>query len=92
MTHAPHQGVRRVLGDDCDECVARAKDLNGLSQLDTGNLRELADLAAEKAAVHPQLLRPQDIGASYADMKAVETLRLAARIVYRSGIDPDVAN
>ncbi len=87
--HAPHQGTRRVLGDDCDECVARADDLHGLSQLDTQNLRELADIAAEKAET--PILRPQDIGASYADMKAVETLRLAARIVYRSGIDPDVA-
>ncbi len=90
MSHAPHQGIRRVLGDDCEECVGRAGDLNGLSQLDTGNLKELAKLATEKQA-SKFILRPSDLGASYADMKAVETLRLAARIVNRSGISPAVA-
>ena len=88
MTHAPHQGTRRVLGDDCDECVARANDLNGLSQLDGHSLRELANLAAQASGKYAD---PKTFGASHADMKAVETLRLAARIVYRSGIDPDVA-
>ena len=94
MSHAPHQGTRRVLGDDCEECVSRAADLNGLSALDNGNLRELAHLAQQKHEVRAagrQITRPTELGASYADMKAVETLRLAARIVYRSGITEEVA-
>ncbi len=90
-THGHHDGVRRVFGDDCKTCVARATGgLEGLSHLDGPNLQELATLAAEKMATHG-LTRPQEIGASYSDMKAVETLRLAGRIVYRSGLDPDVA-
>jgi len=92
-THGHHDGVRRVFGDDCDTCVARATGgLEGLSLLDSGNLQKLADLAAEKQVWdNGDLLRPSQIGASYADMKAVETLRLAGRLVYRSGLDPDVA-
>ncbi len=90
MTHAVHQGTRRVLGDDCDECLSRAGTLNGLSELDSGNLKELAELAQE-IHDHPGLLRPQDLGASYADRNAVETLRLAARITFRSGISQAVA-
>ncbi len=90
MSHSPHLLPRRVLGDDCEECVNRALDLNGLSQLDTGNLQKLAELATELHA-NPGVLRPQELGASYADRKAVETLRLAARIVERSGITEEVA-
>lgn len=93
MSHSPHLLPRRILGDDCEECVSRAMDLNGLSQLDDTNIEKLADLAAEKMVINGGLglVRPQEIGASYADMKAVETLRLAARIVYRSGITEEVA-
>lgn len=92
MSHALHEGVRRVLGDDCEECVARSKDLNGLSRIDTDRLRKLAELATEIKADPYGADTPQaSFGASYADRKAVETLRLAGRIVYRSGIDPDVA-
>ncbi len=92
MTHAPHTDaeIRRVLGDYCDECISRAGTLNGLAELDNGNLRKLAELAQE-IHDHPGLLRPQELGASYADMKAVETLRLAGRIVFRSGITEKVA-
>ena len=90
MSHSPHLLPRRILGDDCEECVSRAGTLNGLSQLDDTNLAKLADLAVEKHTAS-SLLRPQELGASYADMKAVETLRLAARIVDRSGIDMEVA-
>jgi len=61
-----------------------------LSQLDDKNIAKLADLAAEKQAM-TNLVRPQDIGASYADMRAINTLRLAARIVFRSGITEEVA-
>ena len=91
MSHAVHQLPRRILGDDCDECVSRSKDLYGLSQLDTGRLRKLAELALEFHANPGTDDQPQELGASYADRNAVETLRFAARIVYRSGIDPEVA-
>ena len=37
MSHSPHLLPRRVLGDDCDECVSRSLSLNGLSQLDDDN-------------------------------------------------------
>ncbi len=90
MSHGPHELPRRVLGDDCHECRSRANDLYGLSQLDDKNIAKLADLAAEKQAM-TNLVRPQDIGASYADMRAINTLRLAARIVFRSGITEEVA-
>ena len=90
MTHGPHTTPRRVLGDDCHECRSRANDLYGLSQLDDTNIAKIADLAAEKKAM-TNLVRPQDIGASYADMIAVNTLRLAARIVFTSGITEEVA-
>ena len=93
MTHAPHPEaeIRRVLGDNCEECLARSKDLNGLSQLDNSNLRKLAELAKEIHDFQGTLRRPQELGASYADRQAVETLRLAARIVFRSGITEKVA-
>lgn len=85
LMHAPHEGPGRVLYDNCDECVARAiGGLDGLSHLDNGNLKELAKIAVEKMS-HPRLVRPLE-GCSYADMKAVETLRLASRLVERSGI------
>lgn len=92
MSHGPHLRTRRVLGDDCEECLDRASNgLNGLSQLDNGNLRELAAIAREKSNDPFGIERPQAIGASFADMKAVETLRLAARIVYRSEITEEEA-
>ena len=90
MTHGPHTTPRRVLGDDCQECRSRANDLYGLSQLDDRNIAKLANLAVDMAAM-TNLVRPQDIGASYADMIAVNTLRLAARIVFTSGITEKVA-
>ncbi len=91
MTHAPHQGVRLVLDDDCEECVSRSKDLYGLSQLDNGNLRKLGGLAHAIHVNPGSEDAPQELGASYADRNAVETLRLAARIVYRSRITEEVA-
>ena len=90
MSHGHHDLPRRILGDDCAECVERSLDLNGLSNLDDTNIKKLGDLAAEIKAT-PGLMRPQEIGASYADRKAVETLRLAARIVFASGITEEVA-
>ena len=88
--HAPHHDLpRRVLGDNCDECVERSLTIEGLASLDNSNLQKLAELAAEMDTT-PHA-RPQELGASYADAKAVENLRLAARLTYRSGISPDVA-
>lgn len=86
MSHSPHLTPRRVLGDDCEECVMRSQSVLGLTYLDASNMRRLADLATETRDGG----KPDD--ASWADMKAVDTLRMAARVVYRSGIDPDVAS
>lgn len=85
MTHAYHQLPRVVLGDDCEECRRRASDIEGLASLDAGNLRLLGELANDLAVGRP---RPD---ASTADMRAVENLRLAARIVYESGITEEAA-
>lgn len=90
MSHGPHQGTYTVLEDDCEECIGRAGDLNGLSQLDDNNLQELARLATLQFEL-PNIMRPSEIGASYLDIRAVETLRLAARLVYRSGISEQVS-
>ena len=92
MTHAVHEKPRRIFGDDCEECVERAKTLPGLGYLDEFNIKRLAVLAAEVEADPYGEDTPQlSFGASYADMKAVDNLRLAARIVFRSGINPEVA-
>ena len=92
MSHDVHQGIRRVLGDDCGECVARANSgLRGLANLDDNNLRRLAELAEDEKG-HPNWQQPMELGASYADMRAVDTLRLAARLVFRSRITEEVAS
>ena len=91
MSHGHHDLPRRIFGDDCEECVERAKTLPGLGYLDDSNIRKLADLAAEVRANPYGEDTPQlSFGASYADMKAVDNLRLAARIVFRSGITEEV--
>lgn len=95
MTHAVHEKPRIVLGDDCEECLSRAeRGLDGLAELDETNLRRLASIAEAKLEARragDPIVRPSQIGASYADMRATETLRLAARIVEKSGIDPEAA-
>lgn len=85
MSHAPHVSPYRVLSDYCDECFDRSSTLEGLAELDTDNIRELAALAAEKFDM-PDVLRPTQLGASYNDMRAVEVLLLAERIVNKSRI------
>jgi len=91
MTHAVHEKPRRIFGDDCEECVERAKTLPGLGYLDEFNIRALADLAAEvEADPYGEDTPQKSFGASYADMKAVENLRLAGRLVFRSGITEGV--
>lgn len=87
MTHTPHELPRRILGDDCEECRSRSGTLDGLSHLDDGNIRKLGDLAAE---IKTDGVTAES-GISTADWNAVETLRLAARIVFRSGITEEVA-
>ena len=92
MSHGPHELPRRVLGDDCHECRSRANDLYGLSQLDDTNIAKLADLAAEvRADPYGEATPQKSFGASRADMRAVHNLRLAARIVFASGISKEVA-
>lgn len=85
MSHDRHDLPRWVLGDDCEECVSRAGTLDGLEYLDQGNLDRLGELALE---VH-RYGKPPD--ASYADMKAVQTLRRAARLTFAAGITEEVA-
>ena len=92
MTHAVHQSPRRIFGDDCEECVERAKTLPGLGYLDDSNIRKLGDLAVEvRANLYGEDTPQESFGASRADMKAVDNLRQAARIVFASGISEEVA-
>jgi hypothetical protein len=88
MSHAPHQAPRRILGDDCEECVSRAGSIEKLSELDSSNIRRLGDLAAE---LSEERIDRREAGVSYSDERAVENLRLAARIVFASGITEEVA-
>lgn len=87
MSHAIHKLPRRILGDDCEECVERSKDIARLSSLDSSNIVKLGDLAKEMT-LHRGDWPPE---VSYADARAVENLRLAARIVFASGITEEVA-
>lgn len=92
MTHAIHQTPRRIFGDDCDECVERASSIpRMLSGLDSSNKRTLGALAAElhTRAKNGDLSKPDNV--SWADLKAVENLRFAARLVFASGITEEVA-
>ncbi len=92
MSHAYHHEPRRIFGDDCEECVKRASTIRGLASLDPENIRKLADLAAEvKADPYGEDTPQASFDASYTDMKAVDNLRLAARIVFKSGITEEVA-
>ena len=92
MVHAVHVQPRRILGDDCEECVERAKSVQGLATLDHTRIRLLASLAAEVKAGgfsgDPDDRPPE---CSSADMKAVDNLRMAARVVFASGITEEVA-
>lgn len=82
--HDRHVLPRRVLGDDCAECRSRAETIEGLAHLDPHNLAKLAWLAQQAKTDRP-------VDASDADMRAVDNLRLAARIVYASGISEETA-
>ncbi len=92
MSHGAHQSPRRIFGDDCEECVERAKTVQGLAALDDFNIVKLGDLAAEVRADPYGADTPQkSFGASRADMRAVHNLRQAARVVFASGISEEVA-
>ena len=84
--HDRHVTPYRVLADDCTECRGRAQSIEGLAQLDNRNLMMLASLAQQEKMAGA---RPPDTSAM--DMWAVSNLRLAARIVYMSGISEEVA-
>ncbi len=88
MSHGYHRKPRRIFGDDCEECVERASTIAGLAGLDSTNIVKLGHLAAELSIERIDL---REVGVSYADEKAVENLRLAARIVFASGITEKVA-
>jgi hypothetical protein len=87
MSHAVHELPRRIFGDDCKECVGRASTIEGLAALDGSNIKKLGDLAAELQT----RIWERDPPVSFADEQAVENLRLAARIVFASGITEEVA-
>ena len=92
MTHAVHQTPRRIFGDDCNECVERANSIpRMLSGLDSSNKRRLGVLATElhTRVENGDLSKPDDV--SRADLKAVDNLRTAARLVFASGITEKVA-
>ena len=87
MSHAYHELPKVVLGDDCEECVERSQTIEGLASLDEVNLRRLVSLVAEMPRGRfGGVVMEQPSHASKADMRAVENLRLAARIVFASGI------
>ena len=74
MTHAYHGDLKGiVLYDGCMECENRA---TRIWELDGSNLLRLGALGMSNNIT----------GASYADRKALETLKLYARIVVASGI------
>jgi hypothetical protein len=85
MSHSIHDTPSRVFSDDCSECVSRSETIEGLATMDREYLELLAVLAAEA----PNGPKPFD--ASWADMKAVDNLRLAGRLVYRSGITAETS-
>ena len=87
MSHGHHDLPRRIFGDDCEECVERASSIPRLAELDSTNIVKLGDLAAELHEARPAL----SARVSYSDERAVENLRLAARIVFASGITEEVA-
>lgn len=94
MTHAPHLLPRLVLGDDCEECVARAQSLEGLAQLDELSLARLGVLAHQVADLRRAgraYKLTASLGVSNADLRAVEILRLAARLVHAAGITEEDA-
>lgn len=93
MSHAVHKLPRRIFGDDCEECVERSGNIARLSSLDSSNIVKLGDLAAEVGIHRADFRTPgsRPPGASYADVRAVDNLRLAARIVFASGITEEVA-
>ncbi len=88
MVHGPHLRPCRIFADDCEECVERSSTIEGLMWLDSTNILKLGDLAEEVRSSAPHLVSPP---MSDADIRAVENLRLAGRIVYRSGITEEVA-
>ncbi len=91
MSHAVHLQARRILGDDCEECVERASSIpRMISGLDDHNKVKLGDLAHELYVLEIDFHnKPADI--SWADLRAVETLRMAARLVFATGITQEVA-
>lgn len=78
MSHDPHDHLKGiVLFDGCFECESRAgKGLDGLFELDESSLRILATYSGPGQRESSVL--------SYADRKAIDTLRAAGRVVFRS--------
>ena len=91
MTHQVHHLPRRIFGDDCEECVERASSIQGLvAGLDAHNKVKLGDLAHELYVLEiGDHNKPADI--SWADLKAVDQLRMAARLTFATMITMEVA-
>ncbi len=90
MSHSVHQLPRRIFGDDCEKCVERASSIpRMISGLDAQNKLKLGALATEVYRDHIDFHnKPDDI--SWADLRAVDTLRMAARLVFATGISDKV--
>jgi len=102
MSHEPHEGKGIILFDSCEECVSRAARIDGLFELDALNLNKLARLATQQridqlnagirraAGVQvPPGSSDDNPDLSHADRKAIENLRAAGRLTFRSGISPE---
>ena len=76
--HAPHGVTESILYDNCPRCEYQALNL---WELDTTSLRNLAALAR---FLHDGGLRRSEL--TNTEIKAVEHLRLIARVVFASGI------
>lgn len=86
MSHEYHKLPRVVLGDDCEECRYRAGSIERLSSLDSTNIAKLGALGNSG---YENGVLPDE--ASEADKAALANLRLAARIVFASGITEEAA-
>lgn len=82
--HAPHGVTEAVLYDDCARCEYQALNL---WELDTTSLRNLANLA--RYLKDGDSIRRSDLTNN--EVRAIEQLRLMARVVFASEITRRVA-
>jgi len=97
VSHVYHGDLRGILfREGCEECEARVNEgIYGLFHLDFENLVKLARLATEQKLVSTderksRRLPTENPDLSYLDKKAIEYLRAAGRLTFRSGISQEV--